>query len=182
MLSNANTYRGTTYVPQGVVLVIENGQALGGPGITEEQTITVPSTVGTTFSLSFNGISSSPIPYTATRHRGHGHPEQLQATNSIGGSAGTVSVAYGGTAGVFTVSFGGTLLGFNEPLLTGSSAFITVAMTQDGGGGTMVANGASLELEGNITVDKRARRDPGQRHSNAHPGADAMVELGPRRS
>ena len=159
-LSGNNTYGGTTFINQGV-LTISSGTALGTPGHAELQTITLSgATAGTTqFTLTFNGSTTAPILYT-----GNGPTDAaaiqaaLNALNTIGGAAtvgGQVSVIPL-TPGVFRVSFEGSLLGFDQPLMTGAvvsgPGSISIAETLRGGGGTVIAEGATLQLAGSFTV------------------------------
>ncbi len=62
-LIGTNTYRGTTFVNQGV-LIVGNGQALGNTGTPEIQTVTLTgATAGTTrFTLTFNGQTTATDP------------------------------------------------------------------------------------------------------------------------
>src|SRR4029078_9232851 len=72
---------------------------------------------------------------------------------TIGGVGGSVTVTH--TGSVFTVTFGGTLSGFDQPLVVANfvtGPAINVNTLTDGAGGTKVANGAQLQLQGGITV------------------------------
>ena len=160
-LAGANTYRGTTYVNQGV-LVVANSQALGGTGNAEVQTVTLSgATAGTTkFTLTFNGQTTTQITYSGVAATDAAAIQSaLNALSTIGGSSsvgGVATVTPGASAGVFTVTFGGTLKGFNQSLMTGavtaSPGAIAIVQTTAGAGGTEIANGASLQLAGAITV------------------------------
>ena len=70
------------------------------------------------------------------------------------GINGTVSVTQAGN--VYTVTFnGGAVAGLNQPQLVavGSGGTIaTVATVRDGSNGTVVANGATLQVQGGITI------------------------------
>mgnify|MGYP005837221185 CR=1 FL=1 len=159
-LLGSNTYGGTTWINQGV-LTIGNGSALGTPGHPELQTITLTgATAGTTqFTLTFNGQTTSPILYS-----GDGPTDAaaiqaaLNALSTIGGAptvGGQVTVAPL-TPGVFRVSLGGSLSGFDQPLMSGAvttgPGSINITETRRGGGGTVIAQGASLQLAGSFTV------------------------------
>ncbi|MCS7272235.1 MAG: hypothetical protein NZ703_14225, partial [Gemmataceae bacterium] len=60
------------------------------------------------------------------------------------------------TPGVFRVSLGGSLSGFDQPLIIGTivtgPGSISVVETLKGGGGTVIAQGATLQLAGSFTV------------------------------
>ena len=156
----ANTYRGSTIVNQGV-LTIDNSQSLGGSGNAEVQTVAVTgATAGvTSFTLTFKGKTTAPILYT-----GDGPTDAaaiqaaLNALASIGGSAniGGVATVASPAAGIFDVTLGGSFTGFNQTamtaaLVTGPGA-IAISEKVAGSGGTEIANGASLQLSGSISV------------------------------
>ena len=63
-LVGSNTYRGTTYVNQGN-LVVANSQALGGTGVAGVQAVTLGGSTSGTFTLTFNGQTTDPIAYNA---------------------------------------------------------------------------------------------------------------------
>ena len=65
VLSGNNTYRGTTYVKQGI-LTITNGKALGGIGGAEVQTVTIGGSSAGSFTLTFDGKTTAPIAASAT--------------------------------------------------------------------------------------------------------------------
>src|SRR5262249_17915225 len=52
----------------------------------------------------------------------------------------------------YTVTFNGHLIGFNQPMMIASVPGVTIAKVQDGAGGTFVNDGASLSLQGNLTI------------------------------
>ena len=87
------------------------------PGITisNVQTVTVTGGSGT-FTLMFNGQSTSSLAFNATAGAVQ---SQLNALSTIGGVGGSVSVSL--SANVYTVTFGGTLTG-PQPQMTGSGA------------------------------------------------------------
>ena len=159
-LAGANSYRGSTIVNEGV-LTIDNSQALGGSGNAEIQTVTLTgATAGvTTFTLTFNGKTTAPILYTGDP--AIDVPAIQAALNALASIAGSASVGGNATVvstvpGVFDVTLGGSLTGFNQTIMT---AAVTVgpgalAVTEKvaGSGGTEIANGASLQLVGSITV------------------------------
>ena len=159
-LNGTNTYRGSTFIDQGV-LIVRSGQALGDTGHAEVQTITLTgATANTTrFTLTFNGQTTAPILFTGNAATDAAAIQAaLNGLSSIGGSTvgGQVVVAPGATAGTFVVSFVGALKGFDQPLLTAAITVnpgtIAVVQTTRGGGGTEVAEGASLQLAGSFTV------------------------------
>src|SRR5262249_26127824 len=121
-LGGANTYRGTTFVNQGV-LALKNGQALGGTGVSEVQQVTLSGSTNGTFTLTFHGQTTAPLAATATAAQVQ---TALNALSTIGGVGGTVSVTLSGND--YTITFQGSLVGFDQPPLTGA-----------GSGGTIVA-------------------------------------------
>jgi autotransporter-associated beta strand protein len=121
-LTGADTYRGTTYVTQGV-LTAENSQALGGPGLSPVQTVGLTAATANTtrFTLSFNGYTTAPILYTGVQATDVAAiAAALNALPSIGGGdvGGTAGVTQIGT-GVWSVTLGGSLTGFAAPNLSG---------------------------------------------------------------
>jgi autotransporter-associated beta strand protein len=148
-LAGANSYRGTTFVNQGILEILSS-QALGGTGVAEVQTVTMGGSTSGTFTLSFNGALTSSLSAGATAAQVQA---ALNALPTIGGAGGSVTVSLAGK--VYTITFGGQLLGFNQPTIVAvgsGGATATVATVVNGGGGTVVANGASLQLEGSLTV------------------------------
>lgn len=155
VLGGSNTYRGTTNITQGVV-TLENSQALGTNGIGESQQIVLSgATAGTTkFAVSFNGSALTPdVPYTGTAADAVLLQGFLNNLSTIAG-LGTVNVS--GSGGTFTVTFGGGLSGFDQPLLqaqiTNAPGSVVVNPVTDGAGGTIVASGAQLQVQGSLTV------------------------------
>lgn len=151
-LQGVNTYRGTTYVNPDVVLVLESSQGLGATGTGSVQTVTLGGLTTGTFKLSFNGAITGALAYAATAAQVQ---TALNNLITIGGATvgGSVSVSRSGD--VFTITFGGNLKSFHQALLVATGQLGTtasVAETSDGAGGTIVASGASIELQGNITV------------------------------
>ena len=151
-LTAANTYRGTTTVLPNVVLTIDNNQALGGRGIAEVETVAVNGSGS--FTLSFNGSPPTTTLNTNDPNLAADMQTALNDLTTINGAAdvgGSVTVAKTGT--VYTVTFGGNLVGFDQPTMISSNpAVAAVAVTNDGAGGTIVDNGASLQLQNSLTV------------------------------
>ncbi len=159
-LAGANTFTGTMYVNQGI-LTLENSQALGTVITPQVQTITLNGAAlnTTSFNLSFNGYTTStPIPYTGTDTANI--LAALNALPSIGGVGGSVTVNENATNPVdpiITITFGGALNGFAEtqvtatithgPALTPANLVVT-----NGQGGTVVASGSQLQLEGTVNI------------------------------
>ncbi len=154
-----NTYRGTTYIDQGV-LTISGNQALGTSGQAAIQTVTIPATV-TSFTLSFGGSTTATINYTGTAKTDIAAiTAALDQLNSIGGPVGSdlggsVNVTEP-TAGTFQIVFGGNLVGFAQPIMgavaVSGTGTPSVSMVQQGAGGTIIANGASLQIAGDNTI------------------------------
>src|SRR5207237_190959 len=151
------------YVNQGL-LTISNPQALGGPGIAGVQTFTLTGpTVGSTkFTLAFpDGPGGTLYTTPALTYTGVAANDataiQTALTNlkSIGGAGAVVAVT-SVSATQFKITFNGNFIGFNQPNLqpnvtagTGSAAVLTQTY---GAGGTVVANGAQMQLQGGIDV------------------------------
>jgi len=165
-LGGSNTFRGTVNVNQGV-LTVQNSQALGGSGVADVQTITLAKSVvvGTTFALQFGTATTATITYNGVSAGAGSDANQIQTVlqNALtaAGIQGTVTVTevVSATKTTFTVTFGGALVGFDQPQLALAAApappdptDFAFATVTDGAGGTIVANGAALRLEGNITV------------------------------
>ncbi|MDW8244843.1 MAG: hypothetical protein RMJ88_16695, partial [Thermogemmata sp.] len=149
VLAGDNTYRGTTYVRQGI-LTITNSKALGGIGASEVQTVTLGGSSSGTFQLSFGGYTTPALPATATAVQVQ---SALNALPSIGGVGGAVTVTRSGS--VLTITFAEALAGADQPQLVATTAGGTtavVATVRDGYGGTIVNPGAQFRLRGNLTV------------------------------
>jgi autotransporter-associated beta strand protein len=149
-LAGTNTYRGHTFVSQGIVAV-QSGQALGTTAVPEIQKINLPGTGPGSFTMTFGGQTTVSLANSASAAAVQ---NALDGLSTIGGAVGGfVNVALANN--VLTITFLGNLTGYQQGLLsaTGSGGGSTVATeTQVGTGGAVVANGASLELQGNITV------------------------------
>ncbi|MBA2227575.1 sialidase family protein, partial [Thermogemmata fonticola] len=149
VLAGDNTYRGTTYVRQGVLTIAHN-KALGGIGASEVQTVTLGGSSSGSFTLTFEGHSTSALPFGATAAQVE---SALNALPSIGGVGGRVSVSR--TGNVLTIAFDDVLAGADQPALSAAGSggtTATVATVRDGYGGTIVASGAQLQIRGNLTV------------------------------
>jgi autotransporter-associated beta strand protein len=150
-LAGTNTYRGTTYVNQGTLDIL-NSQALGGTGVAAVQTITFGGASSGSYTLTFNGqTTKTPLAFNATAATVEAELKKLSTIGDVGGSV-TVS----GSGNVLTVTFGGQLLGFAQPQLIAAAVSGGVTVTTGtlvaGGGGTVVANGASVNLQGDLTI------------------------------
>ena len=126
-------------------------------------------TAGATFTLTFSDATGAPASTPAATSlslTGNAAADaskiqsQLTALANIGGAnnlGGIVTVTpVGGSDKIYTVTFSGTLAGFNQNnlvvnLLTGGGAPVVTPLIT-GAGGTVVANGASLEFQGDIAV------------------------------
>jgi autotransporter-associated beta strand protein len=170
-LDGTNTYSGTTYINQGVLTAGSNS-ALGAPGVPEVQTIKITGAKAgsTQFVLTFTNDSGVVEPAAAITYSGNATTDATniqKALNALpnisgtGDTGGSVSVSEQITAAgvTITVTFGGTLSGFPQKLLgatilngPGAIAASPLTPTTTGGGGTIVANGASLQLAGSVTI------------------------------
>ena len=130
-LLNANTYRGTTFVNQGV-LTAENSQALGGEGVAPVQTLALTNAIkGTTFSLTFGSATTGPITFNNSNGSGANTADAVAIQNAlmslatIGDTAAGGLADVGGTAsvfqqspGVWQITLGGSLVGLAQPQIT----------------------------------------------------------------
>ena len=149
VLAADNTYRGTTYVRQGVLTIAHN-KALGGIGASEVQTVTLGGSSSGSFTLTFEGHTTPALPFGATAAQVE---NALNALPSIGGVGGRVSVSRAGN--VLTITFDDVLAGADQPSLTAAGSggtTATVATVRDGYGGTIVSSGAQLQIRGNLAV------------------------------
>ncbi|MBM3994532.1 MAG: hypothetical protein FJ303_10335, partial [Planctomycetes bacterium] len=164
-LTQSDSYSGTTYVNAGI-LSVQNAGALGANDGDDVQRITVFSTLPTDqFTLTFNGQTTGLLTYGVPPFGGATPTASVQnalnALSSINGGGGSVSVTQsnisfttptGVTTGiVYTVTFGGPLAKKAQPLISATPAggtSIAVSRVADGGVGTRVSTGASLELDG----------------------------------
>jgi autotransporter-associated beta strand protein len=150
---NANTYSGKTIVAAGV-LNIRDGSALGAGG-PEQQSVTVLG-AGGTFELNFGGQTTIALDILSPTLAAD-MQAALVALSSIGGVGGTVTVTQGSApdTNVFTITFGGSLAGENLPQITSTvspGVSAVVRTVRDGPEGTVVNRGATLQVQGNITV------------------------------
>ncbi len=151
----ANSYAGKTIVSAGV-LNMQNAASLGGAA--EQQLINVTGPNGT-FTINFNGASTTPININSPTLLAD-ITNALNALPTIGGppAGGFVTVTQGSTpnTNLYVVTFGGNLAGYNVPLmtiptLTGGANVLTSTLS-DGPEGTIVQSGATLQVQGGITV------------------------------
>jgi autotransporter-associated beta strand protein len=176
VLTSADTYAGNTFINAGD-LRIANGAALGT--VTPEvQQITVTGTTGT-FTLTFNTQTTGALAFNVPASGGVGPTASVQnalnALSNIGGIGASVSVtldsASSGNTRIYDVVFQGALAGYNLPPLSATTAAggpaVTVAITTTGDGATFVANGASLQLQGGITVSSEPLTLNGTGYNNA---------------
>lgn len=152
LLSGPNTYRGTTFVHQGVVTVA-NGQALGDAGVPGQQEISFNGAIAgsTKYTLAFAGEPTPEITYTGAAADAVNIQTALNNLTAIGGSGASVSVIPA-SPGVFLVTFSGNLTG-------NTSQLIVAAITSGPGdvlagvqGGTVIADQAQIQMQGGITV------------------------------
>ena len=189
-LAGINSFRGTMNVSQGV-LTVQNGQALGGTGVADVQMISLVGATPnlTTFTLAFNnGTSTSttgPITYTGTAADTAAIAGALNSLPSVVAAGGVVTVTRN-NATTFSISLGGNLLGFDQqPLVatvtSADSATVTatVTTTVHGAGGTIVANGAALRVQGNISVSGEPLMVEGQGASTPPSMPVTWFNIGP---
>ena len=152
-----------TDVPQMTGASNTTASFIGGSTIadgngSETQSVQVTGSNGTYF-LTFNGQTTGPLLFSDSAAVVE---QALFALTSIGGIGGTVSVTKAGTSNapggaVFTVNFGGSLADLNLPIMTATTTGATVVVittANDGPEGTVVASGATLQLNGNMTMDR----------------------------
>ncbi len=154
LTNNTNSFTGTTSVNAGNLRVTSNG-ALGGT-IAEQQTFGVTSTGGGSFTITYNGQTTTALAYTATTP-----PTALDVANAfnalpaIARTGGIVSVSSSNPAGpatIYTITFGGLLSGIDVTQI--ASINVTAPVTNNvaiatpvvSNGGTIVNNPASLQV------------------------------------
>jgi autotransporter-associated beta strand protein len=150
-LGGPNTYAGLTVVEAGV-LNIRNDTSLGGL-LNDVQTIDIFG-LGGTFRLTFNGQTTADLPAAINAAD---LTTALEGLSTIG--AGNVSVTRSGN--FIVVEFINALGDADQNQMTGSAAAgtsIVIATVQNGGpsAGTVVQSGATLQLQGGLTVNDEA--------------------------
>jgi hypothetical protein len=126
---------GTYTVPELTVDLISDAAYVNTAAVNEVQTVTISgSPTGGTFTLRFNGATTSAIAYNAASSAVQ---TALQALSTIGTGNATVS---GSAGGPYTVTFAGTLAGMNVPLMVGDGALLT--------GGSAPAATVTIATEG----------------------------------
>lgn len=148
VIGGVNSYVGVTNVNEGT-LNLQSSSALGGPSLNEIQTVTVTGSAGT-FTLTFNGQTTAALAFNATAGQVQ---TALNALSSIAGVGGSVLV--GKTGSVYTITFGGSLNGYDQSSIVSAGlggATAVVATVNEGNGGSIVANDAQIELQGDITI------------------------------
>ena len=196
-LGGSNTYRGTTTVNSGMVLTVSNDQSLGGTAILDTQQITVANPLAnkTTFTLTFNGQMTDPVTLTGNDTTDAATiASALNDLTNIGDATNPDSTVGGfvivdgtttGTTTVFTVMFTGSMAGFDQPQMTATitspagTGTVAVATTQDGAGATIIANGASLQLQGSVTVAGEPLEVEGQGINTAPNAPQQWFSVGP---
>jgi autotransporter-associated beta strand protein len=173
LLAGSNTYRGTTYVDEGI-LVLQNSKALGATGISGVQTVRITGDPAGDFTLSFKGEAiATPLSASASAQEVQDALNLLTTLTSVGGS---VSVSKSGT--VYTITFQGSLAGTNQPLLvaqstTGADPVVSIA------GGTVVADGAAIQLQGSLTVAGEPLVISGEGNPQGTPVPVGWIPVGP---
>jgi fibronectin-binding autotransporter adhesin len=160
LTNNSNSFAGSTTVGAGNLRITGNG-TLGGT-VAEQQTFGVNSTGGGSFTISYNGQTTTALSYAATTP-----PTAVDVANAlnnlpsilrIGGVVSVTSSNPAGPSTVYTVSFGGLLSGVDVTQIASitPTAPVTVssaiATTVTGTGGTFVSNGAALQVVPGLSV------------------------------
>jgi len=104
----------------------------GGGLLSEVQQVTVAGSAASTFTLTFNGATTSSLAAAATAAQVQ---SALNSLAPIAGAGGSVSVSL--ASGVYTITFGGALAGANQPQLTAAATTgltVVVSTLADGGG------------------------------------------------
>ncbi len=112
LLSALGNYGGPTQT----FALLPGSPAIDASNSAEVQTITVSGATGS-FTLTFNGQTSGPLPFNATATQVQ---TALNALSSIGGVGGSVAVTQSG--GVSTVTFGGALGVGDQPQISATGA------------------------------------------------------------
>src|SRR5206468_2392576 len=109
------TYTGATLVNAGV-LNVQNGQALGAV-VNEVQTVTLSGPTSGTFTLTFNGKTTTSLAGNSTAGAVQ---TELGNLSTIGTTAGVPNVSVSKTGSTFTITFIGPLAGQTQNLITGT--------------------------------------------------------------
>jgi autotransporter-associated beta strand protein len=150
VLTAGNSYTGQTIVNEGA-LNVQNGGALGGT-VSDVQRVTLGGPLTGSFTLTFNAKTTGPLSANTGRATFDSDVQTaLEGLSTIG--TGNVKVTHAGS--VITITFQGALANAHQSQITGTgsgSTTVKTATIQDGSWGTTVASGASLQLQGGITV------------------------------
>ena len=151
---NNSGFLGPVTIPNGQGIInAGNPDALGSPITSEVQAIalTGPGAGTTSFTLTFNGITTGNITYTGTPADPGTIQAALNALSTIGGAGGFVTVTAVGN--VYTVTFGGALANLNVTPLSGTvsagAGSIATAVLVNGGptaNVVTVGNNSQLQL------------------------------------
>src|SRR5262249_49730587 len=156
-LAGPSTFRGTTFINEGTV-VLMNSQALGATGSSEVQTINLTGSTSGTFTLSYKGQTTNPLPYNATPAQ---LQDQLNNLSTIGAVGNSVIVTRGiaevqrlnvfGTTGGFTVRFNGSspspTLPINATPLEVRTALNNLSTISSVGGNVSVTGAGTAEVQ-----------------------------------
>ncbi len=150
----ADTYGGNTEISNGI-LGISNSLGLGGMVTNDKQTVTLSGAGTGFFTLTFNNSTTTQQVFDTTT--ASSLQSALDALASIGPNGVTVTQGTGLNQNVFTIIFSGAkFAGQNQNQMTshfgnGMTGAVVATITNGGLGGTVVDNGATLQLAGSIT-------------------------------
>lgn len=145
-LAQANSYTGVTNVNEGSLRVRNNG-SLGPVASSEVQTIAIVGTTGTYTLAVFGNVSAA----INAGDNAATVQARLEAIPTIGAGNVLVTETPGLNGKTLTVTFRGALADIDMPLIVAvpsANLSVNVQPRQTGGLGTVVANGATLELDG----------------------------------
>ncbi len=159
-VNQADSYQGTTYIQSGIVK-IQNAQALGTPNSQATQRITVTSTSANgTFTITFKGQTTPALTFGASQGAVATAINNLSSVkpNTVSVVRNTISFTPPGASSpityyVYTVTFNGAFGLQQQPLMiatgvNGTGASAAASPVAEGALGTLVFNGAALQIDG----------------------------------
>lgn len=151
----------------------------GGSGVSEVQTFALFSTTGT-FILSYNGLTTVPLPFNATALQVQTALNALPSIGGVSGSVGVTEAPYG-AGRQFTLTFAGSLSDRDLPEIqaAGVGGPVTSVVTERNGlNGTITVGGAAPNYTVTFGGDLAARDVPTMTAGNFTGTANVVVGTG----